>query len=166
MRILLSGIILLFACHCYSQKKTEFYQKDKTQIKIVVINGFEKLEVSNSANNKTQVLKNIETSMTGKEMRIAINDYNFDGYQDFACYRTDDGMGVYTIYQIFIYNPENRQFNQLKIPVNADAECDEFCDIQINKKKKTLQSSCRGGAAWHTDIWKFDENKNLILLKE
>jgi hypothetical protein len=53
----------------------------------------------------------------------------------------------------------------LKTPRNFGPECDEFCDIQINKKKKTIQSSCRGGAQWHTDVWKFDKNKNLILLK-
>lgn len=166
MKIFFLSLITFFSFPCYSQKNIGFSQKDKTQITIKSINDFEKLEITNSKNSKVQIIDSIETSITGKEMHVAIEDYNFDGCKDFALYRTDDEMGVYSIYQIFIYNPINRQFRKLKVPLNANAECDEFCDIQINKKTKTLQSACRGGAGWHTDIWKFDKNKNLIVLKK
>lgn len=166
MRVFYLSLVLFFSLHCYSQKNIEISQKDKTQIKIKISNDFEKLEITNSANNQTQIIDHLGTSITGKETHFVTEDYNFDGYKDFAAYRTDDGMGVYTIYQIFIYNPANRLFRELKIPANSNPECDEFCDVQINKKRKTLQSGCRGGARWHTDIWKFDKNKNLILLKK
>jgi hypothetical protein len=166
MKIILLNIFLLFSYHSYSQKNIEIHQKDNTQIKIKAVNDFEKLEITTSKNDKTQTIDSIETSISGREMHFAIEDYNFDGYQDFATYHLDDGMGVYTIFQLFIYNPINSQFALLKLPRNFGPECDEFCDIQINKKKKTIQSSCRGGARWHTDIWKFDKNKNLILLKK
>ena len=166
MRIPLLSIIILLSFHCYSQKNVEFYQKDKTLIKIKTINDFEKLEITNSENNKIQVIDSIEISLTGKEMHVVIEDYDYDGNQDFAYYHLDDGMGVYTIHQLFIYNSVNKQFNKLKIPTDYNPKCDEFCDIQLNKKEKTFQSSCRGGARWHTDVWKFDKNKNLILLKK
>ncbi|MEN2401395.1 hypothetical protein GKZ90_0016515 [Flavobacterium sp. MC2016-06] len=166
MRVILLSIILFFSHQSYSQKKFQLQQKDQTQIKINAVNDFEKLEITTSKNSKIQVIDSIETSITDKEMHVAIEDYNFDGYKDFSVYRLDDGMGVYTIYQIFIYNPTNGKFKALQIPVNCNPECDEFCDVQINPKKKTLQSSCRGGAGWHIDIWKFDKNKNLILLKK
>lgn len=166
MRPLIISIIALFINYSYGQNSIEFYQKDKTQIKIKAVNDFEKLEITNSSNNSTQVIDSIETSITGREMHLVNEDYNFDGYNDFACYYLDDGMGVYTIYQIFIYNPKNKQFKKLRIPSNSSPKCDEFCDIQLNKKEKTFQSSCRGGARWHTDIWKFDKNENLILLKK
>lgn len=165
MKITLLNILLLFSYHSYSQKNIEINQKDNTPIKIKAVNDFEKLEITTSKSNKIQVIDSIETSISDREMHFAIEDYNFDGYQDFATYHLDDGMGVYTIFQLFIYEPINSQFKQLKIPRNFGPECDEFCDIQINKKKKTIQSSCRGGAQWHTDVWKFDKNKNLILLK-
>ncbi|MCV9927764.1 hypothetical protein OIU83_08885 [Flavobacterium sp. LS1R49] len=166
LRIFLFGVILLVSSLSNGQEILKFQQKDKTQIQINPINNFEKLEITTSRNNKIQVIDSIETSITDKQTQIAIEDYNFDGYHDFACYHLDDGMGVYTIYQIFIYNPENGLFKKLRQSSKFAPECDEFCDIQINKKKKTLQSSCRGGARWHTDIWKFDKNKNLILLKK
>ena len=166
MRVILLSILIFFSHQIYSQKKFQFHQKDKTRVKIKVINDFEKLEITTSKNNKIQVIDSIETSITDKETNLEIEDYNFDGYKDFAVYRLDDGMGVYTIYQIFIYNPVNGLFKELKMPLNFSPKCDEFCDVQINKKKKTLQSSCRGGAEWHTDIWKFDKNKNLVLVKK
>jgi hypothetical protein len=40
-----------------------------------------------------------------------------------------------------------------------------FCDVKIDKITKTLTSSCRGGARNHTDVWKYDKNKKLILSK-
>jgi hypothetical protein len=166
LRVFFFGTTLLLALVSNAQKITKFQQKDKTQIKINPVNNFERIEISTSKNNKKQILDSIETSITDKEMHLVIEDYNFDGYQDFACYHTDDGMGVYTIYQIFIYNSVTSQFKKLLIPSNYGPKCDEFCDVQIDKKKKTLQSSCRGGAQWHTDVWKFDKNKKLILTKK
>ena len=166
MRILVLAFLILFSVNCFCQKNFQWYQKDKTKIEIKAINDFEKLEITNSKTKKTQLITDIETSITDKITYVAIDDYNFDGYTDFALYRTDDGMGVYTIFQIFIYNSRDNQFNKLKIPADSNPDCDEFCDIQVNKKKKILQSSCRGGAKWHTDIWKFDKNKNLILVKQ
>nr|WP_315221164.1 hypothetical protein [uncultured Flavobacterium sp.] len=166
MRIVLFLIIALFSYQSYSQKNIEFYLKDQTQIKIKALNNFEKLEISNSKNDKTQIINNLEESLTEKETNFIIEDYNFDGFKDFAFYRLDDGMGVYSIYQIFIYNHKNQTFAKLKISSNCDPKCDEFCDVQINKKQKTFESSCRGGAQWHTDVWKFDKNNNLLLLNK
>lgn len=166
MKVFLLSILALFSYQSYSQKNIEFYQKDKTQIKIKAINNFEKLEIYNSKNHHTQVITEIEASLTEKEMHLITEDYNFDGYPDFACYHMDDGMGVYAIFQIFIYNPANAEFKALKIPSNYSPKCDEFCDVQLNKKDKTFQSSCRGGARWHTDVWKFDNKNNLTLVKK
>ncbi|OWU89056.1 hypothetical protein DBB36_11215 [Flavobacterium sp. WLB] len=74
-------------------------------------------------------------------------------------------MGVYTIYEIFIFNPKTKQFDSLNFPSNFSPKCDMFCDVKIDKIKKTLTSSCRGGARNHTDVWKYDKNKKLILSK-
>ena len=140
-------------------------QKDKNKINVCYTNNFESLEVKNLKTGKTQIVNNLETSITGKESHLATNDYNFDGFTDFASYHTDDGMGVYSIYQIFIFNPKTQQFDLLEFPTNFKPKCDMFCDIKIDKTKKTLTSTCRGGARTHTDIWKYDRNKKLILSK-
>ena len=149
----------------YSQNHISFLQKDKNKINVRYTNNFEVLEVKNSKTGKTQVVNNIEASITGKDSHLETNDYNFDGYTDFASFHTDDGMGVYSIYQIFIFNPQTQQFDLLEFPANFKSKCDMFCDVKVDKTKKTLSSSCRGGARTHTDIWKYDRNKKLILSK-
>jgi hypothetical protein len=172
---LLQIILCLFFSISYSQNIISLVQKDKSKITVTLrVNSVspdseemqQTAEIKNIKTGKIQIIKNIETSITGRESHLEINDYNFDGYTDFAAFRTDDGMGVYTIYQIFIYNPTSGLFKELQLPTQFAAKCDEFCDIKINKQKKTLESSCRGGAQWHVDIWKFDKNKNLILTKK
>ncbi|KAF2514617.1 XAC2610-related protein [Flavobacterium foetidum] len=167
MRIEVFCILILFSLNCFSQANVEFYQKDKTKINLKLPTDSEKLEVYISKNNKTQVLHNIEISgsITDKRTNIVVEDYNFDGYKDFSVYHTDDGMGVYTVHQIFIYNPANGLFKEAKMPSDAGAQCGEFCDVTINKRNKTFESTCRGGAKWHTDRWTFDKNNKLVLLK-
>ncbi|WP_157494978.1 hypothetical protein [Flavobacterium sp. KJJ] len=158
--------ILLFVFGItYSQNNISFVQNDKSKIKVSYINNFESLEVKNMHTGQIQIINNIEVSITEKPSHLEINDYNFDGFTDFASFHTDDGMGVYTIYQIFIFNPKTKKFDSLKFPSNFSPKCDMFCDVKIDKTKKTLTSSCRGGARNYIDTWKYDKNKNLILSK-
>ncbi|WP_184159278.1 XAC2610-related protein [Flavobacterium nitrogenifigens] len=166
------SILFLFFSISYSQNEISFVQKDNGKIKISYkyLNSTEEeiaqeITVKNDQTGKTQTIKNIGVSITGKPSHLEINDYNFDGYTDFASFRTDDGMGVYNIYQIFIFNPKTKNFENLEFPTNFNPKCDMFCDVKIDKIKKTLTSSCRGGARTHNDVWKYDQNKKLMLLK-
>ena len=149
----------------YSQNEVSIVQKDKSEFKIRFEDDFETLKIKNSKTGQIQVINNLEASITGKQSRLEVNDYNFDGFTDFASFHTDHGMGVYTIYEIFIFNPKTKQFDRLNFPSNFNPKCDMFCDVKIDKIKKTLTSSCRGGARNHTDVWKYDKNKKLILSK-
>ncbi|UUF15274.1 MULTISPECIES: XAC2610-related protein [Flavobacterium] len=149
----------------YSQNEISVIQKGKSEFKVSFEDDFETLKIKNSKTGQIQVINNVEASITGKQSRLEVNDYNFDGFTDFASFHTDDGMGVYTIYQIFIFNPKTKQFDSLNFPSNFSPKCDMFCDVKIDKIKKTLTSSCRGGARNHTDVWKYDKNKKLILSK-
>ncbi len=164
----------MFCSILYSQNDISLEQKDKSKFKISLKTNSaseeseeiqQTIEIKNFQTRKTQIITNIETSITGKPTHLEINDYNFDGFTDFAVFHTDDGMGVYTIYQIFIFNPKTKNFDTLKFPANFNPKCDMFCDVKVDKTKKTLSSSCRGGARTHTDIWKYDRNKKLILAK-
>lgn len=149
----------------YSQNEVSVVQKDKSEFKVSFEDDFETLKIKNAKTGQIQVIKNVEASITGKQSKLEVNDFNFDGFMDFASFHTDDGMGVYTIYQIFIFNPKTKQFDSLNFPSNFSPKCDMFCDVKIDKIKKTLTSNCRGGARNHTDVWKYDKNKKLILSK-
>lgn len=147
----------------YSQNEVSVVQKDKSEFKVHFEDDFETLKIKNSKTKQVQIINNLEASITGKQSKLEVNDYNFDGFTDFASFHTDDGMGVYTIYEIFIYNPKTKQFDNLNFPSNFSPKCDMFCDVKIDKITKTFTSSCRGGARNHTDVWKYDKNKKLIL---
>lgn len=164
-KYVLSIFILCTFTLSYSQNDISFLLKDKNKVNVRYTNDFESLEIKNSKTGKTQILKNIEVSITGKDSHLETNDYNFDGFTDFASFHSDDGMGVYSIYQIFIFNPKTQQFDLLEFPTHFNPKCDMFCDVKVDKTKKTLTSSCRGGARTHYDVWKYDRNKKLILSK-
>ncbi|SHG63992.1 XAC2610-related protein [Flavobacterium defluvii] len=160
------NICLLFAFSIsYSQNETTFLQKDKSEFKVSFADHFETLKIKNTKTKQVQIIKNLEASITGKQSNLEVNDFNFDGFTDFASFHTDDGMGVYTIYEIFIFNPKTKQFERLNFPAGFSPKCDMFCDVKIDKIKKTLTSNCRGGARNHTDVWKYNKNKKLILSK-
>ncbi|MDQ6528852.1 hypothetical protein [Flavobacterium sp. LHD-85] len=158
------GLLFIFAVS-YSQNEISVVQKDKSEFKINFADDFETLKIQNSKTKQVQLIHNLEASITEKPSHLEINDYNFDGFSDFAVFHTDDGMGVYTIYQIFVYDSKAKQFESLKFPSNFNPKCDMFCDIKVDKTKKILTSSCRGGAKNHTDFWIYDKNKKLTLLK-
>lgn len=158
------GILFVFSIS-YSQNEVSILQKDKSEFKVRFEDDFETLRIKNAETGQIQLINNLEASITGKRSSLDINDYNFDGFTDFASFHTDDGMGVYTIYEIFIFNQKTKQFDRLNFPSGFNPKCDMFCDVKIDKIKKTLTSSCRGGARNHSDVWKYDKNKKLILIK-
>ena len=76
------------------------------------------------------------TLETEKTVRVTVADYNFDGYQDFSASHTDDGMGTYTLFHIFVYEPKTNNFVALR------PKCgDEFINVVVNPKKRTLTNS-------------------------
>ncbi|WP_073235139.1 XAC2610-related protein [Pedobacter caeni] len=101
----------------------------------------------------------------GGARRAVVADYNFDGIDDVAFSVPDGGMGVYRIYDIFIYNPVSKKFTQLQLPKVGKMVCDGLCDVRIDKKHKQLTTSCRGGASWHMDYYRYDKVGKLVWLK-
>ena len=70
------------------------------------------------------------------QLHIQVDDFNFDGKQDFAVWQVDDGMGTYTISRIFAYQPELGSFKELR------PDCgDGFVNLRIEREKKTLVST-------------------------
>jgi len=97
--------------------------------------------------------------------RHKIEDYNFDGYPDIAFSVPDQGMGVYRFFDIWMYNPKARTFSQLQCGQTPGSKCTCFCNVEIDKKRKHLLSSCRSGARWWQDVYTFDARGKLKFLK-
>lgn len=94
-----------------------------------------------------------------------IADYNFDGYDDVAFSIPDAGMGVYRIFSIWLYQPKSAQFEKLADPDYSRSNCSELCDVRIDQKKKLLFTSCRGGASWWQDVYRFNGPNKLVWVK-
>lgn len=99
----------------------------------------------------------------GRQSNIA--DYNFDGYDDVAFSIPDAGMGVYRIFSIWLYQPKSRQFEKLPDPDYSRSNCSDLCDVRIDSKKKLLFTSCRGGASWWQDVYRFSSPNKLVWVK-
>jgi hypothetical protein len=92
-----------------------------------------------------------------------IRDFNFDGYDDLAFSLPDAGMGVYQIFNIWLYNPVTRRFQLLEESQDARAKCSCLCEVKLNPEQKLLYTSCRGGARWWQDCYRIKENKLIWL---
>jgi hypothetical protein len=165
MKIIIAVLIFLTSFQINAQSREVFQQKNNVKITVMLAADYESLEIKTSKNKKIQLIEDIGISVSEKESSLDIDDYNFDGFKDVGIYHVDDGMGVYYTWQLFIYNPITNQFSVLELPQNARPNCGEFCDVIVNKKRKTISSSCRGGARWHTDTWKFNKKGELYLTK-
>ena len=93
--------------------------------------------------------------------RQSIIDDNFDGYDDVPFSIPDAGMGVYRTFNIWLYNPVNKRFEELIEPDYSQSQCSCLCDVSIDKSKKLLNTGCRGGARWWQDTYRFSKNGTL-----
>lgn len=92
-----------------------------------------------------------------RSYHIYFNDYNFDGYTDIAVSAPDMGMGVYAVFDIFLYQPKSKDYqvlDQSKIDF-SHAQCSILADLKLIPQKKQMTSSCRGGARWWVDTFEF-----------
>ncbi|MGQ7854361.1 XAC2610-related protein [Pedobacter sp. WC2501] len=94
-----------------------------------------------------------------------IADYNFDGFDDVAFSIPDEGMGVYRTFSIYLYNPKSKRFQLLAEPNAPQGKCSGLCDVTLDKKNKLLMSSCRGGATWWTDVYRYSNSSKLMWVK-
>lgn len=70
------------------------------------------------------------------KINIEINDYNFDGVKDFSVWHMDDGMGVYKMYRVFVFDIKTEDFLEI-FP-----DCgDEFVNLKADKVSRSLIST-------------------------
>lgn len=111
--------------------------------------------------NKTvSVLILPEIIQPGGARQSHIADYNFDGYDDLGFSVADAGMGVAQQYTIYLYHPKYQQFYLMPEPEYSEkVKCSCLCDVEVDEAKKELTTSCRGGARWWHDVWRFKNGK-------
>ncbi|MFN0254067.1 XAC2610-related protein [Pedobacter ureilyticus] len=99
----------------------------------------------------------------GKNRRMKVKDYNFDGVDDISFDITSaDGLNV--AYDIFIYNRTTKKFNKLMQPKNTG--CGEMVNLKIDKQRKELTTMCKSGPKWNSFTYKFNKVGKLVLVRE
>jgi hypothetical protein len=84
---------------------------------------------------------------TEHSLVLNVDDYNFDSHRDFAVSHIDDGMGTYTIYEIYVYSKREDKFVQLH------PSCGEsFVNIVLVKKRRQLINSYMTPNGWNTCV--------------
>ena len=88
------------------------------------------------------------------ELHVQLDDFNFDGAQDFAIWQLDDGMGTYNYYRVFVYQAKTGMFEELQ------PDCgDGFVNLRVDKKRKTLLSTYWGMNGPDQCITRFTKRK-------
>lgn len=99
----------------------------------------EELEYWISANKTTQratVHLGIESTP-----HIAIDDFNFDGKSDLSVWYLDEGMRVYTLHRIFLFDASSSTLKEV-----ASSCGDDFINLRTEKdKRRLLVTVFRGG---------------------
>jgi hypothetical protein len=109
------------------------------------------------SSGKAQTLK-IEPTGADGGYRLATDDFNFDGHQDFAI--VDSYDGVTEGYQIFLFDPAGQRF--VPLDVKASGSCAGLSGVSVDPKSRTLYSACRG-AGWSLDAYRYTADGAIYL---
>lgn len=94
-----------------------------------------------------------------KVRRVKIKDYNYDGIDDIS-FDITSGDGLHVAYNVFIYNPVTKKFNELKEPTGG-----YFTNLKIDAEHKSLTTNTKSGPRWFTQTYKFNKLGKLIAIK-
>ena len=127
----------LVSFNAFSSNTIEFNISKKYNAEITTAGQEGDYEVKYKIFEKTRLMKEkIIHIDSEKKIKILIDDFNFDGRKDFSIWHTDEGMGTYKIFRIFIFTDKNHDFNEIHSPCG-----DDYIDVRVDKQKKELISS-------------------------
>jgi len=95
---------------------------------------------------------------TGADVRLATDDFNFDGHKDVAVVDSHDG--VTEGYQIFLFDPTAQHFAPLE--VKAGGSCAGLAEVTVDATSHTLYSACCG-TTWILDAYRYTADGKLYL---
>lgn len=133
MRACFYKAILIFICVVFGSgvkaQGTEFFPIKGHRV-LLEIQGVTILVKENGRPDKVIELD------AEKKIHIEISDYNFDGVKDFSVWHMDDGMGVYKMYRVFVFDIKTEGFLEI-FP-----DCgDEFINLKVNNVLRYLIST-------------------------
>lgn len=125
-------LTLLTCASAVAEPSANFQPCPKVAIDVTVSKSSIDYTIATSgAERKKSIQLEIET-----QPHVELNDFNFDGLQDFSVWYLDEGMGKYTIHRVFIYDSKSNDF------VEAAPRCgDEFLNLIVDKSKRKLIST-------------------------
>jgi hypothetical protein len=108
-----------------------------------VINKTSKAKVSLTGSKITFEVKTNDTTTSGHfeidaeaKLNLKFEDFNFDGNFDFDVWYVDEGMGVYTVHRVFVFDPSSKVFYEI-FPRCGD----QFFNLEISREKRVLYST-------------------------
>lgn len=122
----------LISCLATGASKLSFSPQYKAAAEVVSKGQEIKVTVKVGSQEATDIF----TFETERKLRLAVDDFDFDGHKDFSVSHTDDGMGNHLISHLYRYSAIDRKF------VPMAPKCgDEFINIVVSKQKRTLTNS-------------------------
>ncbi|MGG2397021.1 XAC2610-related protein [Pseudomonas sp. SH1-B] len=96
---------------------------------------------------------------------FGVDDYDFDGYPDFAI-SVPAGM-VNSVYHLYLYRPALQRFERLRMPaaLTQRANCSQLSELEPKANERALYSRCRSGPRWYFDAYRFDVSGTPWLYK-
>lgn len=117
---------------CYGAEDFDFFVNKTSKARISVAEGRVVYEVKTNEEITTGYFEIYAEA----KLKIKSDDFNFDGNFDFDVWHFDEGMGVYTIHRVFVFNPSGKIFYEI-FPGCGD----QFINLEINKRKRVLYST-------------------------
>ena len=117
---------------CYSADDFEFFVNKTSKAKISVVEGRVVYEIKT---NEEIASGYFEFDAEAK-LKIKSDDFNFDGNIDFDIWHFDEGMGVYTVHRLFVFDPSGKIFYEI-FPSCGE----QFMNLEVDRSKRILYST-------------------------
>lgn len=127
-------IVLFWSASTYAESVI-FNPNKETTVTLTPDGSILTVNAKNNGRSKTKEI----VFETEKDLRLYLDDFNFDGVKDFAAWHIDDGMGVHDIFRVFVYKPKTGFFEE-----QHPACGDQFLNLKVDKKNKFLTSTYYG----------------------
>ncbi|MBD3826114.1 MULTISPECIES: SH3 domain-containing protein [unclassified Stenotrophomonas] len=88
------------------------------------------------------------------QSRLSAEDVDFDGWPELVA-RASVGM-VNEAVAVYRYDPRQKAMQALAPTPHDDAQCGGLMGLTVDAPNRTLSSSCRSGAVWYVDLYRYD----------
>lgn len=140
----ITAIAVFTSALCHAEEKMNFHPNESALV-FIEVKKEEKPETPEIKEVQYRILFGKTTRSesiqveTLHNIRIDVNDYNFDGMKDFSINYLDDGWGTYEITRIFLFSSVTAKFNEV-FPNGKDC-AGEFISMKIDHKARAILSS-------------------------